>query len=157
MVLITEYLYLFSRDVEWILINVISTVNGVTMCSSLSCEFIFQRPKTAVLVAVIFISASVTQQTEAETTLSPNQTSAHNDNSTSDPSVEEGTTIYDRSDDWHSGGEHGKDGITLIPVHFSHVEYPLIFSLVVIFAGLSKLAFHYSHFLSSKVPESWYV
>lgn len=157
MVLIIEYLYYFSRDVEWILMNVISRVNEVTMCSSCSCEFVFQRPTTVVLIAVIFVSASVTQQTETETTLSPNQTSAHDDNSTADPSTEGDTNDHDQVDDWHSGGEHGKHGIILIPVHFSHVEYPLIFSLVVIFAGLSKLAFHYSHFLSSKVPESWYV
>lgn len=58
----------------------------------------------------------------------------------------------DHSDPDHFG--HDTDGIVLIPVHFYHVEYPLIFTIVVIFAGLSKLAFHYSHFLSSKVPES---
>lgn len=46
-------------------------------------------------------------------------------------------------------------GVELVVLRWSEVEYPLIITLVVIFAGLSKLGFHYSHFLSSKVPESW--
>lgn len=46
-------------------------------------------------------------------------------------------------------------GVELVVLRWSDVEYPLIITLVVIFAGLSKLGFHYSHFLSSKVPESW--
>lgn len=50
---------------------------------------------------------------------------------------------------------HGSHGISLVPVHFEHVKYPVVFSIVVILAGMSKLGFHFSHFLSSKVPESW--
>jgi len=47
------------------------------------------------------------------------------------------------------------EGVQLFPVHFEHVKYPLVFTLVVILAGLSKIAFHQAHAVSSKVPESW--
>ncbi|KAL4220615.1 hypothetical protein ACF0H5_021012 [Mactra antiquata] len=71
----------------------------------------------------------------------------------SKPANNDSDTDGEPQDDHDDG--HGSEGIILIPFHFTHVEYPLIISLVVIFAGLSKLAFHFSHFLSSKVPESW--
>lgn len=44
--------------------------------------------------------------------------------------------------------------IHLVALNYEHVKYPLVFTLVVIFAGLSKIVFHHLHFLSSKIPES---
>ncbi|KAH3834056.1 Na(+)/H(+) exchanger protein 7-like [Dreissena polymorpha] len=49
---------------------------------------------------------------------------------------------------------HHSSTYELVQVHWEHVKAPLVFTLVVIIAGLSKIGFHYSHFLSSKVPES---
>jgi hypothetical protein len=51
--------------------------------------------------------------------------------------------------------DHEHPGVELIVLNWKDVEYPFIVTLVLIFAGLSKLVFHFSHFLSSKVPESW--
>ena len=40
----------------------------------------------------------------------------------------------------HEGGDHEKaHGIHLVTVDFEHVKYPLVFGLVVILAGLSKI------------------
>ncbi|XP_060600352.1 Na(+)/H(+) exchanger protein 7-like isoform X2 [Ruditapes philippinarum] len=50
--------------------------------------------------------------------------------------------------------DHEHPGVELIVLNWKDVEYPFIVTLVLIFAGLSKLVFHFSHFLSSKVPES---
>ncbi|XP_045201106.1 sodium/hydrogen exchanger 1-like [Mercenaria mercenaria] len=115
-----------------------------------------QTMKTAALIVtiVILISPCVTHQTETSTNAS---NLANQNNVTSGDNITFNGTEkdFDHQDlRSHEDSGHGKNGIVLIPVHFSHVEYPLIFSLVVIFAGLSKLGFHYSHFLSSKVPES---
>lgn len=54
----------------------------------------------------------------------------------------------------YGGSSHGSNTIQLVPVKFDHVKYPLVFTLVVMVCSFSKLFFHYSHFLSSKVPES---
>ncbi|XP_052783050.1 Na(+)/H(+) exchanger protein 7-like [Mya arenaria] len=70
-----------------------------------------------------------------------------------------GNSLHDEDDTDKNSEEyqalhHHADGIQLFPVHFMHVKYPLIFTLVMILAGFSKIAFHHSQFLSSKVPES---
>ncbi|XP_053404258.1 sodium/hydrogen exchanger 1-like [Mercenaria mercenaria] len=65
----------------------------------------------------------------------------------------------------HSDGHHGDEGhdgherhkskkIHVVEFNFDHVKTPLLFGLVVIIAGLSKIGFHHANFLSSKVPES---
>ncbi|XP_053403681.1 sodium/hydrogen exchanger 3-like isoform X2 [Mercenaria mercenaria] len=78
-------------------------------------------------------------QTMTEATINPNKDSKQTDNITEEEESE---------------SEHEHPGVELIVVRWKDVEYPFIITLVVIFIGLSKLGFHYSHFLSSKVPES---
>jgi hypothetical protein len=120
------------------------------MCKRIFCKFIFQKSSTLQVTLLILISQCLTVQSQISS-IAPEFTTLHNGthNETGNPHDNQSSNIHEEE------GGHGHKGIILIPVHFSHVEYPLIFSLVVIFAGLSKLGFHYSHFLSSKVPESW--
>ena len=80
-------------------------------------------------------TSTSTRQTEVTDSGNHDNTSTHDPISNTDP--------------------HSSNGVNLVPVHFEHVKYPVVFSIVVIFAALSKLVFHFSHVLSSKVPESW--
>lgn len=55
------------------------------------------------------------------------------------------------------GGHHGKHEshrIHVIAFEYEAVKEPLIFTVVVLLAGLSKIGFHHANFLSSKIPES---
>ena len=117
------------------------------MCKSIFCKFIFQKSLLLMVTVLLIFSPCLTVQSE----ITPGITKQHNETN----NITENSHDNESSRNHETDGEHEHHGIVLIPVHFSHVEYPLIFSLVVIFAGLSKLGFHYSHFLSSKVPESW--
>ncbi|XP_067669165.1 sodium/hydrogen exchanger 1-like [Haliotis asinina] len=58
--------------------------------------------------------------------------------------------------DGHHGkaGHHDHHGIEIAGVLFDNVREPLIYTIVVILAAISKVAFHHAHFLSSKIPES---
>ncbi|XP_060600356.1 Na(+)/H(+) exchanger protein 7-like [Ruditapes philippinarum] len=107
------------------------------------------KPSTLPVTLLILISQCLTVQSQTSS-IAPEFTTLHNGTHKN----ETGNLHDNQSSNIHEEEGHGHKGIILIPLHFSHVEYPLIFSLVVIFAGLSKLGFHYSHFLSSKVPES---
>ncbi|XP_046542878.1 sodium/hydrogen exchanger 1-like [Haliotis rubra] len=51
-------------------------------------------------------------------------------------------------------GHRGHHGIEIAGVLFDNVREPLIYTIVVILAAISKVAFHHAHFLSSKIPES---
>ncbi|WAR28114.1 SL9A2-like protein [Mya arenaria] len=102
---------------------------------------------------------TTTSETDSQPTAQPSQNSTesiHNDtgpHSTTD-SHGDGTTQH-KVIGGHEKDDHDTThGIELFTFNFSNVKYPLVFSLVVILAGLSKIGFHYSHFLSSKVPES---
>ena len=77
----------------------------------------------------------------------------------SGPQHDKTTNTTNEDDGKHNEDEHenGHSSIKLVPIHFKHVKYPLVFTIVVLLAGLSKLGFHFSHFLSSKIPESWLV
>ncbi|KAK3605348.1 hypothetical protein CHS0354_033839 [Potamilus streckersoni] len=53
------------------------------------------------------------------------------------------------------GHQHHKTfGIKVVELKLHHLMQPLVFCLVVLMAGLSKIGFHHADFLSSKVPES---
>ncbi|XP_048246951.1 Na(+)/H(+) exchanger beta-like isoform X1 [Haliotis rufescens] len=73
---------------------------------------------------------------------------------TSEPSGTRGLhNTTDNNHDKDTGhGEH--HGIEIAGVLFANVREPLIYTIVVILAALSKVAFHHAHFLSSKIPES---
>lgn len=49
---------------------------------------------------------------------------------------------------------HESHSIHVIHIAFEEIKEPLIFTIVVLLAGLSKILFHHADFLSSKVPES---
>ncbi|XP_052219031.1 sodium/hydrogen exchanger 3-like [Dreissena polymorpha] len=66
-----------------------------------------------------------------------------------DPSHSNFSTTTKKPDSGHHSSTY-----ELVQVHWEHVKDPLVFTIVVIVAGLSKIGFHQSHFLSSKVPES---
>ncbi|WAR28121.1 SL9A2-like protein [Mya arenaria] len=99
---------------------------------------------------------TTTSETDSQPTAQPSQNSTesiHNDtgpHSTTD-SHGDGTTQH-KVIGGHEKDDHDTThGIELFTFNFSNVKYPLVFSLVVILAGLSKIGFHYSHFLSSKL------
>ncbi|XP_076435506.1 Na(+)/H(+) exchanger beta-like [Babylonia areolata] len=51
-------------------------------------------------------------------------------------------------------GKHRPHTIHVLALEFEAVKEPLIFTVVVLLAGLSKIGFHHADFLSSKIPES---
>ncbi|XP_041351164.1 sodium/hydrogen exchanger 1-like [Gigantopelta aegis] len=46
------------------------------------------------------------------------------------------------------------EGIQVAGLDFETVKSPLVYTVVVLLAGLSKIIYHYANFLSAKVPES---
>ncbi|XP_046349818.1 sodium/hydrogen exchanger 1-like isoform X1 [Haliotis rufescens] len=58
------------------------------------------------------------------------------------------------SDNEHTDGHEKHHGIEVASLHFHSVRAPLLFTIVILLAGLSKVGFHYADFLSSKLPES---
>ena len=129
---------------------IMSSAYCITTQSSVTSTVLFSRGNDS--SALISPSASSVQNitspvdTETTTSTSTRQTEVtdsgnHDNTSTHDP--------------MSNTDPHSSNGVNLVPVHFEHVKYPVVFSIVVIFAALSKLVFHFSHVLSSKVPESW--
>ncbi|KAH3812598.1 Na(+)/H(+) exchanger protein 7-like [Dreissena polymorpha] len=103
-------------------------------------------------------SSSSSSSSQSHSSSSSSTPSSNNTNSATtvaksktEPLIQDdGPEVVDLHD---KHGQHG-DSVPLAPIHFSHVKYALVFSVVVIVAGLSKILFHHSHFLSSRVPES---
>ncbi|CAC5405629.1 unnamed protein product [Mytilus coruscus] len=57
-------------------------------------------------------------------------------------------------EDSHTGHGAGH-GIHLFSINYDHVAQPLLITVFLFAAGISKLGFHHADFLSSRVPESW--
>ncbi|XP_067669173.1 sodium/hydrogen exchanger 1-like [Haliotis asinina] len=56
-----------------------------------------------------------------------------------------------------SSNTHGNStvhGIEIAAVLFENVRQPMIYTIVLVVAAVSKVAFHHAHFLSSRIPES---
>lgn len=49
---------------------------------------------------------------------------------------------------------HGEHGIHLLALNYEYVKSPLLITIFLFAAGISKLGFHHADFLSSRVPES---
>lgn len=56
-------------------------------------------------------------------------------------------------EDSHTGHGAGH-GIHLFSINYDHVAQPLLITVFLFAAGISKLGFHHADFLSSRVPES---
>lgn len=94
------------------------------------------------------------QSTATQDAITDNAVDNNGDNTTRESeSSKHGERNEDEKKEEEEEEEH--EGVELIVLNWKDVEYPFIVTLVIIFVGLSKLGFHYSHFLSSKVPESW--
>ncbi|KAL8617923.1 hypothetical protein ACOMHN_026500 [Nucella lapillus] len=67
-----------------------------------------------------------------------------------------GTTAPNGTEAGNQGGHpnHEKHTVHVLAFEFEAVKEPLIFTVVVLLAGLSKIGFHHANFLSSKIPES---
>lgn len=66
------------------------------------------------------------------------------------------TLVVNMTADAQNRTVHKKDSpsIHVLALEFEAVKEPLIFTVVVLLAGISKIGFHHADFLSSKVPES---
>ncbi len=51
---------------------------------------------------------------------------------------------------------HDKGGIHLIGWEWDKNKNQWLFCLFLLIAAIAKIGYHYSHFLSSYIPESWY-
>ncbi|XP_059139942.1 Na(+)/H(+) exchanger beta-like isoform X2 [Physella acuta] len=63
-------------------------------------------------------------------------------------------TAHSNNSGAHSKG-HGHHGaLHVAAVAYEEVKEPIIFTIVVLLAGISKIGYHHANFLSSKIPES---
>ncbi|KAH3812597.1 hypothetical protein DPMN_141033, partial [Dreissena polymorpha] len=112
-------------------------------------------------------TAAITERSNEIPTPNPSTSNATNRTSTKKPIDNNDTELGTSIDSLHNNHTnfsstttkkpdtgHHSSTFELVKVHWEQVKSPLVFTIVVIVASLSKIAFHYSHFLSSKVPES---
>ncbi|XP_070173141.1 Na(+)/H(+) exchanger beta-like [Littorina saxatilis] len=108
-------------------------------------------------LCILLLGALVTQLSAAATTVSPDPVSGSGDAGLG-ASANGSTAGHNDShpDDHHntSGGYHREHSVHVVALEFEHVKEPLIFTIVILLAGLFKIAFHHADFLSSKIPES---
>ncbi|KAL4220521.1 hypothetical protein ACF0H5_020919 [Mactra antiquata] len=109
----------------------------------------------SVLVAIVIGDDHVAHS--GNVTVSGYNISTHppvNKNSTEDEKTDEHHKQHKQQHHDDGGSHHGSDRIHVAELNFEPLKTPLVFCIVVIIAGLSKIGFHHANFLSSKVPES---
>ncbi|KAK3791844.1 hypothetical protein RRG08_026747 [Elysia crispata] len=64
------------------------------------------------------------------------------------------TDVHCKEEHKEEHDEHGAGPLEVATLNYMAIRDPLIFTIVVLLAGISKIGYHHADFLSSKIPES---